>query len=208
MSNFADCILVKLVPSEPDFVALTTFDIYHGKSMRFLLRKNDLKTLLDDDKPVLDTDIGSYIQISRYQTKVHFKLTWLHQDFRNDVTGYIHAFDLPTEKLQAVLNGQKAHHVEYVTDGKPKAKLTFTDSSHHYIRKICQDKLEKHAVRRFFRDHFNYGKDEQLIIYPDNWVKGFYFQCDRLNGGIARHEDFIIGKNGCEYKKVYYAIHT
>lgn len=210
MANFADCILVKLVPSEPYFVALTTFDIYHGKSMRFLLRKQDLENLVNDENanPVLDTDIGSYIQIMRHSAHLHFKLTLLSQDFRNDVTGYVHYFELPIDKINAVLNGRSIHHVEYDMQEKPKAQLAITESGHHQLRKYCQDKLTKHALKKFFRDHFNYGKDERLVIYPDSWVKGFYFQCDRLNGGIVRHEDIVIGKNGREYRKVFYAVHT
>ncbi len=31
MANFAECTLIKLVPSEPHFVALTAFDIFHGR---------------------------------------------------------------------------------------------------------------------------------------------------------------------------------
>ena len=83
-----------------------------------------------------------------------------------------------------------------------------TESGHHLLHKYCQDKLTKHALRRFFRDHFNYGRDERLVIYPDAWVNGFYFQCDRMNGGIVRHEDVVMGKDGREYKKVFYALHT
>ena len=33
MANIAYCILVKLMPSEPDFIALTTFEIGHSKSI-------------------------------------------------------------------------------------------------------------------------------------------------------------------------------
>ncbi len=210
MSNFSECTLIKLVPSEPHFIAVTTFDIYHGRSARFLLMKKDLETLMNDPdaSPVLDTDIGSYIQITRYAMHLHFKLVLLHQDYRNDVTGYVHYFELPVEKVSALLNGQSIHHVEYARDEKPKAQLTFTDGSHHLLKKFCQDKLTRHALRRFFRDHFNYGRDERLMIYPDNWVNGFFFQCDRLNGGIVRHEDTVRGKDGREYKKVFYALHT
>ncbi len=62
MSNFAECTLIKLDPSEPHFVALTTFDIYHGRSTRFLLQKKDLEMLVNDPDAtrILDTDIGSY----------------------------------------------------------------------------------------------------------------------------------------------------
>ncbi len=210
MANFAECTLIKLVPSEPYFVALTTFDIFHGRSTRFLIRQKDLETLVNDENaaPVLDTDIGSYIQISRCNMHLCFKLTLLHQDYRNDVTGYIHCFELPVKKVESVLYGESIHHVEYASGEKSKAQLMITESGHHALGKYCQDKLTRHALRRFFRDHFNYGQDEQIMIYPDNWVKGFYFQCDRLNGGIVRHEDTVTGKNGREYRKVFYAIHT
>ena len=210
MSNFAECTLIKLVPSEPHFVALTTFDIFHGRSTRFLLRQKDLVTLVNDENanPVLDTDIGSYIQITRQANHLHFKLTVLHQDYRNDVTGYVRYFELPISKINALLEGFSIHHVEYDRDEKPKAQLMITESGHHLLHKYCQDKLTKHALRRFFRDHFNYGRDERLVIYPDAWVNGFYFQCDRMNGGIVRHEDTVKGKDGREHKKIFYALHT
>lgn len=208
MSNFKDVILVKLIPSEPDFMALTTFEIYHGKSSRFLLRKKDLSDLLNNEGFLLDTDIGSYIQVTRNRNKVHFRLTWLSQNFRNDVTGYIHDFDIPIEKVRAALSGQRIHHVEYVTCEKDKARLTMTDGANCLLSRICQDKLTKHALRRFFRDHFNYGPEERLVIYPDSWVNGFYFQCDRLSGGIVRHEENVIGRDGKEHRRVYFAMHT
>ena len=210
MANFAECTLIKLVPYEQKFIALTTFDIFHGRSTRLLLFRKDFEALVNDEfaNPMLDTDIGSYIQITRHNMHLHFKLTILHQDYRNDVTGYIRYFELPIEKINALLNGKSIHHVEYDRDEKAKAQLIITESGHHQLHKYCQDKLTKHALRRFFRDHFNYGRDERLMIYPDNWVKGFYFQCDRLNGGIVRHEEFVTGKDGREYEKVFYAIHT
>ena len=104
--------------------------------------------------------------------------------------------------------GCKVHHVEYVSDVKPKAKLAFSSESQVLLKEYCQDKLVRHALKRFFRDHFNYGSDEQLAIFPDRWVKGFYFQCDSLSGGIVRHEDVVTGKDGREYKKIFYAVHT
>lgn len=132
MANFAECTLIKLVPFEPYFVALTTFDIFHGRSTRFLIRQKDLTALVSDENanPVLDTDIGSYIQITRQASHLHFKLTLLHQDYRNDVTGYVCYFELPISKINALLNGQSIHHVEYDREGKPKAQLMITESGH------------------------------------------------------------------------------
>ena len=210
MSNFAECTLIKLVPSEPHFVALTTYDIHHGRSTRFLLHKKDLASLVNDPDAnlILDTDIGSYVEISRRAMHLHFRLVLLHQDYRDNVTGYVKYFELPVDKIQALLNGQSIHHVEHSREEKPKAELIFTDNCHKMIRKVCQDKLTKHALRRFFRDHFNYGRDEQLIIHPDSWVNGFFFQCDRLSGGIVMHDDVVKGRDGRQYKKVFFSMHT
>ena len=46
MSNFAECTLIKLVPSEPHFVALTTFDMYGFSNVKQVLKKNLLSLLL------------------------------------------------------------------------------------------------------------------------------------------------------------------
>ena len=212
MSNLSELILVKMAPSEPDFVSISIFDIIHGRSLRFLVTKTNLiqLTALDQPDPVIDTDIGSYIQISRMRSTVHFKLTWLHMDSRNEVTGYIHSFSIPIEKVREVVRGQSITHLEKLTDRKPKASLIFTDSGYNMVRRSCQDKLNRHALKKFFRDNFNYGREERLIIYPDNWIRGFYFQScnDSYAGGIVRHEGTVTGRDGQEHKKVYYAVHT
>ncbi len=212
MSNLSDLILVKLAPSEPDYVSITTFDNIHGRSLRFLVSRTNLiqLTALEQPDPVIDTDIGSYIQITRMRSNVHFKLTWLHTNSRNDVTGYIHTFSIPIEKVRAVVHGKAIAHLENRTDSKPKASLIFTDSGYNMLHRCCQDKLNRHALRKFFRDNFNYGRDERLIIYPDNWIKGFYFQAakDSYEGGIVRHEETVSGKDGRKHKKIYYSIHT
>ena len=210
MSCFADCTLIKLEPSEPSLAAMTTYDIHHGRSTRFMLRQTDLTELVSGENVniVIDTDIGSYIEIYRRAKHLHFKLTLLHQNYHNDVTGYVRYFELPISKIKALLKGQSVHHVEYDMEEKAKARLMITESGHRQLHEYCQDKLTKHALIKFFRDHFNYGNDERVVIYPDSWVKGFFFQSDRVEGGIVRHEEVITGKNGKEYKKVFYAIHT
>ena len=160
MDNFTNVILAKLIPAEPMFVAITTFDIRHRKSGRFLVLKKDLRELCEHDgKLIIDNDIGSYIRIIRNNKTVHFKITWLRHDFNNEVTGYIHEFDLPVEKVQAVLNLQAVHHVEYPNQNKEKAMLSFTDSGHQQLNYLRHDKLNRHALRRFFRDNLNYGRD-------------------------------------------------
>lgn len=212
MNSFTDRILINICPSGDDLIAISTYDILHGKSSRFMMMKNELSEILSSDSPtpILDTDLGNYIRVSRNRKEVHFKLTWLRNDFRNDVTGYVLDFDIPVEKLEKALSGRKVHHVEHLSDTQEKARLTFTDSGNVMLNKVCADKLTKHAIRRFFREHFNYGDQERLIIYPDNWIKGFYFQSaySGYEGSIVRHEDIITGKNGREYRKIFYALHT
>lgn len=212
MSNLSDLILVRLTPAEPDFISIHTFDIVHGSSLRFLVYKKNLiqLTSLDQPDPIIDTDLGSYIQISRMRSYVHFKVTWLSTNSRNDVSGYIHSFDVPIEKVRAAVRGRYVMHLEKLNVDKGKASLVFTDSANCLLHRIGKDKLSRQALKKFFRDHFDYGREERLIIYPDNWIKGFYFQSsnDSYAGGIVRHEGTVIGKDGQEHKKVYYAVHT
>jgi len=212
MVNFANVILVKLVPTEPMFIAITTFDVKHRKSSRFLVLKSDLKRLTEpgyDGRVIVDTDIGSYIRIARINSTVHFRLTWLRHNSNNEVSGYVHDFEIPLEKVRAVINLQAVHHVEYPDKERDKARVVLTDSCHQYLNRLRQDKLTRHAIRCFFRDNLNYGRDERLVIYPDSWVNGFYFNSSsNLEGGIVRHEETVTGKDGRKHKKVYFSVHT
>ena len=209
MNSFIDRILIKINPSSEEYLSICTYDVLHGKRGGFIIAADLLGRLLTDENPVLDCDMGSYLYAYRNYSNIHFRLTWLHNDFHNDVTGYVLDFDLPIEKLQKAISGQRVHHVAYLSDEKEKARLVLSDSGNEMLKKIREEKLARHAIRRFLRDHFNYGNQEQIFIYPDSWIKGFYFQTDNgLEGGIVRHEDVVTGKNGCEYKKVYYAVHT
>ena len=208
MSNFKDVILVKLTPSEPSFIGITTFDIIHGRSMRFLVFKDTLNRLFSGENYILDSDIGNYLCMTKKRNSILFRLTLLHPDSRNNVTGYIHEFELPAEKVRAAIQGETVNHIERLSAEKPKAKLVFTDSGNQMLTACCKDKLGRNAIRKFFRDSFNYGKDERFIIYPDTWVKGFYFQSDSYNGGIVRHEGTVMGRDGQKHRKIYYAVHT
>ncbi len=212
MSNFSNRIVVKFTPEDSNFIGLTTYDVIHGRSLKFLIFRHYLTRFTDEDMtaPVLDCDIGNFLQISRKKDTISFRLTWLQQDCRGNVNGYVQSFFLPMEKVRAVLDGQTVNHVEYLDAEPSKARLTITEPGNSMIQKIYSDKLNRNALRKFFRDHFNYGRDERFILYPDPWVKGFFFQSasDGFSGGIVRHEDKVIGKNGQLHKKVYYAIHT
>ena len=209
MGNFANCFLVKLCPDGP-FISISTYDIYHGKSHPFLLSKIKLEQVLSYlNSPVIDMDLNSYLYLSLKKSTVRFTLTLLRQHYRNDVEGYIQSFELSVDQVHTLLNGQKIHHVEYTDTCQGKAELVFSSSGHQKLRQYCQDKLSRHALRRFFRDNFNYGKSEKLTIFPDNWLMGFYFQSSSgLDGGIVRHETVIKGKDGKQYPKITYAVHT
>ena len=207
--NFSDSILVKMNPDD-DFIAITTYDIRHGKSSRFLLHKADMLWLVADEREsLLDSDLDSFLQIHRDGQNAHFKLTWISRDFRDEITGYVHHFTISVRKLQQAINGQHVHHIEHCSTEKAKAKLSFSDGASRMLQTYRQDKLSRHALRTFFRDNFNYGQQEHLRIYPDSMVKGFYFQNAKgYDGGIVQHESTVIGKDGKEHRRVFYAVHT
>ncbi len=76
---------------------------------------------------VLDTDIGSFIEIKRNVNHLYLKLTLLQQDFENEAIGYIQYFELPIDKIYDILGSQSIHHVEYAQIEKEKAQLISDD---------------------------------------------------------------------------------
>ena len=162
--SYINTILVTLIPSGQDFIVLQTYDYEHGKSQRFYIHHANLEPLISHQPalPLLDADLSNFLQVYRDRDHLHFKATWLSVNWQNQLTGYIQQFDLPVSWCACVLNGCRLKKAVYVTDEKPKATLRITLEGHREIRRLCADKLTRRALCKFFRDHMNYGADEEI----------------------------------------------
>lgn len=207
MNIFHDPIIITISDTDP-LISLQTYAPKHGWSQRFYLTKEALDNQLRDNAEgcVTECDLLNVCTVSRCGNSIRFKLFWLHGD--DELYGYQQTVFIPVDKAVAALTGQRVKHLSYTPVHREKADIFFTQTAHKLIAKA--DKLVRHAIRRFFRDHLDYGKDEHLMIQRDEFFRGFYFfsTVSRYAGGIVLHETEVIGKNGKHYPKVYFGIHT
>ena len=209
MNIFDNPVLVTLSDSEP-FVTLQTNDTKHGQSQRFYLHKQTLLRQLGDDAEGNDTetDLLNFCTVARAKDSIRFQLVWLHGNRNDDVLGYQQTVFVPVDKVYKVLSGEKVKHLSHYPVHQEKANIWLSQPAHMAIADM--DKLKKHAIRRFFRDSFCYGRNEKLLIQRDVTIGGFYFYSviGKYEGGIVPHESEIIGKDGKPHRKVFYGLHT
>ena len=157
----------------------------------------------------IEQDLLNFGRVESIDNDIHFSLFWLHSNTHDELTGYQQHITIPASKMLSVLAGETVKHLSYAAV-QGKARLSFMPSANEAIADIAQDKLKRHALRRFFRDNLNYGHNEHLFIQRDEWVQGFYFcsSASRFDGGITLHGTEVAGKDGKRYSKVYYGIHT
>ena len=207
MSIFNDPILVTLSSNDP-LVYLQTCDPEHSWSERFYLTVEALTSQLADDaeNSVTECDLLNVCNVARIGNSIRFRVFWLHGNNADELHGYQQTFFVPVETVRSALSGKMIKCLSY--SSRDKANIFFTATAHKAI--AAQDKMSRHAFRKFLRDHFNYGKEEQLVIQRDEFVNGFYFFCtgSSYNGGIVLHKDEVIGKDGKPHHKVYYGLHT
>ncbi len=211
MSIFNNPILVTLFGSDP-FLQLQTYDEKHGQSQRFYLTKGALQGQLDDDAEgsFVETDLLNYCTITRIGTSIRFNVCWLHGNYDDDVAGYRQTFFIPVDKVAKALNGERVKHLSYQPVHLEKAEIFFTQTAHAAIAATRVDKLRLHALKRVFRDNFNFSRNERLVVQRDEFVHGFYFfsTVSRYEGGICLHNTEVKGKNGKPYLKLYFGLHT
>ena len=209
MNIFSNPVLITLTDSDP-FVAIQTYDEKHGHSQHFYLCKQTLRGQLGENAEgvVTEADLLNFCTVARSDDKIRFTFCWLHGTYNDDVCGYQQTVFLPINKVLKVLAGEKVKHLSYSPVYRNKADIYITPPAHKVI--AAADKLKRHAIKRFFRDNFDYGRSEHLVVQSDIWVSGFYFfsTTSKYEGGIVPHEAEVIGKDGKLYRKIFYGLHT
>lgn len=208
MNIFNNPILVTL-SSSGFFVALKTYDQIHGRSQRFLLSKDTLYDQLGEhaESNAIEKDLHNFCDVAHARDGIRFKLSWLRNS-GDELNGYQQRFIVPDDLVLKALAGETVKYMYYEPVYKDKAPLFLTKNAHEAI--AGADKLKRHAIRRFFRDHFDYGDAEYLAIQSDPFIHGFYFHSmvSKYNGGISLHQTEVTGKDGKDYPKYYYGLHT
>lgn len=209
MNPIDHSILITLSP-DGKYLALTTYNRIRKRSHRFLINRSEFERVLCTDELVLFRDLYSFAVIAKHDEKVCFEITWLKNTGDASVQGYVQSFVLPLDKAMSAFWGNTVRHVHQEKTEWQKAKLVFPENTQKYIRKIYEDKMTKRALSKFFRDHFNYGAEEELIITPDPWVSGFCFRSTKSDfaGGIVQHKYDKRGNGGKPYSVSNFTVHT
>ena len=206
MSIFKDPIIVTLSCNDP-LVSLQTYDPKHGWSQRFYLTKQALCSQLDNaESSVTECDLLNVCNVASINNGIRFRVYWL-QGY-DELHGYQQTFTAPFEVIRALLDGHHVRYLSYSSTYRAKANIYLTSTAQKAIAKA--NKLKRHALCKFLRDNFDYGRDEKLVVQEDTWIHGFYFfsAVSRYEGGIVPHETEVIGKDGKQYQKLYYCLHT
>jgi hypothetical protein len=158
---------------------------------------------------MLDLDLNNIVYICRNGSRLIWKAFWLSVDDADQAAGYLQRFSLPIALCQRALQGETVRCLAYMPETRPKAELCFTTEAYQAIRSICKNPRAKNALRKFFRDNFNYG-DESLLITRDSFTRGFFFSSliTSYAGGIVPHESQVRGKNGRIYPRICFGLHT
>lgn len=210
MNIFNDPILITLSGSGL-FVAIVTYDQVHGRSQRFLLSKDTLYDQLGEhaESSIIEKDLHNFCDVAHTRDGIRFKFCWLRNN-GDELKGYQQHFIIPVDFVVKALAGQTVKYMFHEPVFKGKAPLFLTKSASEAIADTARDKLKRHAIRRFFRDHFDYGNVEHFAIQSDPFIHGFYFHnmVSRYNGGIALHQTEVTGRDGKEHHKLYFGLHT
>ena len=209
MSIYANSVMVTLSNSNT-FITLQTYDRKHGSSQRFYISKEALERQLNENTTgsIIENDLLNYCTVSTDGTNIRLLLVWLHGSYNDDVYGYQQTIFLPIEKVKRAISGERIKHLSHCSGSNGKACIYFTQTANSVI--ASADKLKRHAICRFFRDNFNYGRTEKLVVQEDKWVNGFYFfsTVSRYEGGIVLHKTEVKGRDGKPHPKVFFGLHT
>lgn len=205
-SNFSGVILVNLCLSG-DFVEIQTFSVEYGRSHRFLLLRCKLESVFSGrESYVLDTDLASFIRLTRTGSGICFHITWVSRSWNsNAISGHEDMFTLPDANIEDLLAGKKIQRAIRIDQPQGKATIRFTEGAMHKVGRMS--KSIRRALSKALRDNFNYGSDATVHVYGD-FGHDLYFDSDGLCGGLVLHKGVLTGRDGREYQKSRYEIHT
>ena len=200
-------ILVKLNLTD-DYIALRTYDRVHGGRGRFLIVRDRFAAWLKNtaDETFYSTDCAHVLIARRNRENIHFKVLWLSSGIDPEVHGFIQHFDVPVERLMALIEDRVTIRLVQHENGETaRISCKFAGQT---IRNIRQDKRKSRAFLKAMRDCFHW-KGDVVTLYPDG-VNDFYFCADggwNICGGLVLHETTVTTHRR-QFQRVYYSVHT
>ncbi len=211
-NHFVDKALMTMKPSSDNFIALQIYDATIRRRLStFLITREKLAAVAEGTTlSILDSDLNNTLRIYRSGNDLlKFVLYYVrHEDSIGRFEGLAERFVLPvSDILQVLVCDHEVTRIIRKNQPLEQARIEIGFNAHRRIKEICKDPIEKRALSKAFRDHFMYGKDEEVFITDD--FDGFFFELiGSYNGGLIRHEGKAMGRDGKLHPCIRYEIHT
>ena len=199
-------VLVRLSLTD-NFVAISTYCRRHGRRGRFLIARERIRQLLNEEHAsLLDTDCGHHVRIRQYNATLHITFDWLSEYGDGTLKGFRQHVDVPCEIVLRLLEtGEPVAHLY-----KPHEARAHIDACHigQAIREIRKDPLARRALCKAMRDCFHWNADT-VTLYKD-WNDSFFFRtasgCPAC-GGLVLHRTTVSTPVGAR-PRYSYGVHT
>ncbi len=211
LNHFMDLARISFKPDD-EFVALQIYDgTIRRRLSTFLICRDKLAAVAGGTTPaMLDSDLNNTLHVYRSGNDLlKFTVYYVrHEDSLGRFEGIAERFVLTvSDILQVLVCGNELTRLVHKNQPLEQARIELGFNAHRRIKELCKDPIEKRALSKAFRDHFMYGKDEEVFITDD--FDGFYFQITgSFNGGLIRHEDKVMGRDGKLRSCIHYEVHT
>lgn len=187
---------------------ITLLDI-HGVH-RFYVCTDNLKALTEESKTFgfsefVEQDCWNFLKAQySHGTSAHFQFVWLSVSSDQTVNGFIQSFDLPLSVIEHALAGHTVKAVAHIDEEKEHSAVVLSDAAQKKVVQLPEK--DRRALVKALHRNFVWGKEDTIFLYPDG--SDFLFSADRFSGGLCRHVNMITGKNGMQYQKITYCVHT
>ena len=199
-------VLIKLT-ADDDFIAISTYCRKHGRKGRFLIFKERLQRILEENSGTLyDSDYGNHVTIHNYNDTLHITFDWLSEYSDGTLKGFRQQLEVPvvvfTELMKA---GEPMRYLYRVRHAQARIKAI---PAAKVIREVQKSRIIRSAFRKALRDSFSW-KGDTVTRYRDGGMDFFFRTASGCpaEGGLILHRTTVRTPVGMR-PKVYYGVHT
>lgn len=178
---------------------------------RFILLEKTLIKAMTNEETVYEKDCNNFIELryNKYIDRLTINVSWIGIYSNEEIKGYHQYCEIPGAVVWQFLETGNLTKCLYRDEVK-YPRITFTDDAYKRIRQIVKDG-GKRDLEKFFSKAFKYPNSQNIKIYDDSWINGFYFVEDDgrgISGGIVPHKKTIKCRDGVVREYTTYETHT
>ena len=150
-------VLIKLT-ADDDFIAISTYCRKHGRKGRFLIFKERLQRILEENSGTLyDSDYGNHVAIHNYNDTLHITFDWLSEYSDGTLKGFRQQLEVPVVVFTELMKtGEPMRYLYRVRHAQARIKAI---PAAKVIREVQKSHIIRSAFRKALRDSFHWKGD-------------------------------------------------